>query len=291
MHSRRFPRLLVQSSYVSRSLSSWLDLGHILGEVFLIFLFGPPLFLYLWNASDQPSWDAEKHGWPAVAEMVIEPVLLYGALLYLRQPVAWFWSGSFTLIAGWLHDPTIAKLGNTTLWPLTLGNLLFHWILIWPLAPLLTRVLIPRRRTTIRTVQRILTPEEQQAALLPEKSKNTKRPSNRSPQRKRSKKTASDNRAMEMQPGNSTESAIPPPASLRGRVDWRQVPDDNALKQEVMAAAQLHGPARESKHVQVKDTPTRPSPQLRSPVPGASARTRTTGEDNDWEVGSSVLKL
>lgn len=270
-------------------LSVLIAIGCMLGGLLLVFL-GPLPFIPLWR-KDQQVWRSLWSDWKLVAEGARWPLLIYSAILYLRQPLIWLWTGLFAKLAGWFHNPTIARFGSAVLWPLTLDNILFHWILAWPLALLISHMLVPKRHTIIRAMQRVLTSQDQHLIFIQGKSKNTKHHSHRQSQSQRAKKATSSSKIASLPPAITAKPVVPSPTSLWGRTDWSQVPDNHPLKQEAMAAAQLlvqQPESEQNRQTEVQsilDNP--PGPK----IPDALTSTQASDEDDDWDFDKRVIKL
>jgi hypothetical protein len=291
MLRKRFLWILWQRYHASLYTSARIVVGCMFGGL-LLFMLGPLPFIPLWKRKDQRSWHYKWYGWKPVAEGARWPLLLYTAILYLHQPIYWLWSSLFALLARWVHIPALVWFGNETLWPLTAENLLFRWVLAWPLALLVSHTLAQQRRPGIKRVRRVLTPQDQQPGPLQGQNKNAKHHSNRKSQTQRPRKANTGSKIVNTSSTTSTEPVIPDPTSFWGRTDWSQVPDDDPLKQKVMADAQLRLTAPSEGHsVQNKLAGLNIHHATTPGAPHSITHAQPSNEDDTWDMDQSVIKL
>ena len=252
----------------------------------------------IWHA--QRRWD--QHTSVAFAW----PLLCWAILAYFRMPISQIWSAIFATIAGWIHLPAFALLGNPTLLPPTPGNLLFRWLICAPLAPLIARVLELLQPQTPYTAERVVTPEDRQAHQAIEQEEEAERKAIEQAQkeeRERLKaiKAARAPRTRKKPPAAEPAGLhIPHPTSLWGSVDWSKVDDNDPAKQLMLAElsklspSQLADARRAQRTTQaspVTSAPGSPSPSSKSVSSTAPSQDTQNSDEYDWSAGDGSVSF
>ncbi len=267
-----------------------------IGSLILLYLVGPaPFFakglqdLHQQDLSTQGTWHAERRRNHHTSARIAGPLLCYAIIAYFHEFVTSTWSGFFATVAGWIHLPIIAAAGAVSIFPPTPGNLLFRWVLLLPLTPLLARLLEKTSPSAPLESKRIITPEEHQAALAEIAAEQAERKAIVAA--KRAEKAARAPRTHVKAPAKPQRPYIPPKSSLWGQIDWSQVDDQHPVKQAAFEAAQqvLASRREEERQLQAKQGVPDPLPSTSPAAPSS----KVPAEDDvyDWDSGEGTITL
>jgi hypothetical protein len=282
----------------------------IVDWIILWYLFGPvPYQGYTLRrklAREGDIWHAERRWTQHTSVALAWPLLYWAILAYFRVPVVVIWGAVFSTIAGWIHIPAFALLGNASLFPPTPGNLLFRWLICAPLAPLIARVLEELQPQTQYTVKRVVTPEEQQAHIAIEQEEAAERKAiadAEKAERARIKaiKAARAPKTSKKPPtAQASGPHIPPATSLWGSIDWANVSNNDPAKQLMLAElsklspAQLADVRREQRMAQGKPVTSGPAPASPivnpAPLPETTAQ-KQDSDEYDWGAGDGTVSF
>jgi hypothetical protein len=219
--------------------------------------------------------------------------------------MAQIWSAIFTALAGWVHLPVLALLGNASIFPPTLGNLLFRWLICAPLVPLIARTLEEKQPQTPYTIKRVITPEDRQVHEAIEQEEAAQRKAiadAEKEERARIKaiKAARAPKTSKKPPAaQKTGPHFPPATSLWGSQNWDNVRNDDPVKQLMLeelrklTPEQLADARREQRLAQAQSVTSAPAPASlpTSPVSPPAAQGKQNSDEYDWDAGDGSVSF
>ncbi len=302
-----------QASEPAPQHEDWLDGAVTLAAwIALWYLFGPAPYqgyaLRKKLAREGNIWHASRRWDQHTSVALAWPLLCWAILAYFRGPVGAIWGAIFATVAGWIHLPAFALLGNASLFPPTPGNLLFRWLICAPLVSLIARTLEELQPQTQYTADRVITPEDRQVHMQIEQEEAAERKAIANAQKEerariKAIKAARAPRTSKKPPavqGNGPH--IPPATSLWGSTDWNSVPDSHPAKQAMLeelrklTPQQLADARREQRLAQSSSVTSAPDPASLSskpvsPEPAAPAPNKQDSDEYDWSAGDGSVSF
>ncbi len=286
----------------------WIDGAVKIGLwIILWYLFGPTPYrgyaLRKRLAHEGDIWHAERRWTQHTSVALAWPLLCWTMLAYFRVPVVAIWGAIFSTIAGWIHLPAFALLGNASLLPPTPGNLLFRWLICAPLVPLIARTLEELQPQTQYSVKRVVTQEEQQAHIAIEQEEAAERKAiadAEKAERVRIKaiKAARAPRTSKKPPAVQSGPHFPPATSLWGSQNWDDVRDDDPAKQLMLEELRKLTPeqladARREQRAQGKPVTSGPAPAspLVNPASETTVQGKQDSDEYDWGAGDGSVSF
>ncbi len=281
--------------------------------IILWYLFGPAPYrgyaLRKRLAHEGDIWHAERRWNQHTGVALAWPLLCWAILAYFRGPVAAFWGAIFSTIAGWIHVPAFALLGDASLFPPTPGNLLFRWLICAPLVPFIARTLEELHPQTRYTVERVVTPAEQQAHVTIEEEEAAERKAIADAEKEERARIKAIKAARAPRTGKKPPAVqpagphIPPATSLWGSVDWSKVDNNDPAKRLMLEELSKLSPteladARRAQRVAqgtqgkpVTSKPAPASPPVNPATPPETAAHKQESDEYDWGSGDGSVSF